>query len=85
MLGGDESRHRNRRLQRRGCGGLRRGDVPYLANLAMLLVRSLRVPVRERVGRQRAHRQDERDRQHASDCYSLRYAQTRPGPRPYCS
>ncbi len=74
MLGDYEPRHRNGRLYRHGRRGLRRGGVADLANLAVLFVRGLRVPVRERVCGQRAQRKDERDRQHPSN-YSLRHAQ----------
>jgi hypothetical protein len=74
MLGGYEPRHRNGYLYCGGGHSLGRGGVPNLANLAMLLVGGLRVPVRERVRGQRAQRKDERECQHPSN-YSLRHAQ----------
>ena len=85
MLGSHEPFYRRGCLDRRGRRSLWCGDVSDLANLAGLFVGGLRVPVRECVRRQRAYRQDKRDRQHTPDCYSLRYTQTRPSPRPYCS
>jgi hypothetical protein len=50
MLGDYEPCYGNGYLNRGRCCGLWCGNVPDLANLAVLLVGGLRVPVRERVG-----------------------------------
>jgi hypothetical protein len=66
MLGGDEPRHRDGQLDRYRRRSLWCGYVADLANLALLLVGGLRVPVGKRVRGQRAQRKDERYREYAS-------------------
>ncbi|MGA3293269.1 MAG: hypothetical protein ABSE45_04700 [Candidatus Acidiferrales bacterium] len=47
-------------MNRRLCRGLRDRCVPDVANLAMLLVVSVAIPVGDRVRTKYAHRKDER-------------------------
>jgi hypothetical protein len=60
LLGKRESCDQDRRLNRRLCRGLRDRCVPDVANLAMLLVVSVAIPVGDRVRTKYAHRKDER-------------------------
>lgn len=74
MLGGDESRYRHGHFDRHRRRSLWCGYVADLANLALLFLGGLRVPVGQRVRRQRAQREDERYRQ-CSSADSLYHAQ----------
>jgi hypothetical protein len=61
LLSKRESCDRGGRLNRCLHRGLRDRGVPDVADLAMLLVAGVAMPVRDHMSTQRAHRKDERD------------------------